>query len=128
MCSVLIFIKPDNDHDDPSLDWRKFKAGDVIDISEFDNFNWGGDIQGPNALGWWSAVVVPRAQKAQLAYLMESGPMALVSIMPLNPADAKHQRRLWTVDITALAPEMSIGDFVSIVSAKPPAVDLNVIG
>lgn len=59
MCSILIFSKPDNDHPDPAQDWKKFKRGDVIDMNDDDHFFWGGDIQGPKALGWWRVVVLP---------------------------------------------------------------------
>lgn len=128
MCSVLIFTKPDNEHDDPAQDWKKFKAGDVIDISEFDNWDWGGDIQGPNALGWWSVVVVPRAQKAQLAYLLDSGPMPFVTLTEQSQAEVRHQRRMWSVDVSALTPGMSLPQFSALVVAKPDLVNLNVIG
>lgn len=128
MCSVLIFTKPDNEHEDPAQDWKRFKAGDVIDISEFDNFYWGDDIQGPNALGWWSVVVVPRAQKAQIAYLLEAGALPLVSLEPLNTAEVPHQKRLWTIDLNMLAPEMSLAELSAAVSAKPAMSSMNVIG
>lgn len=127
MCSILIFIKPDNDHPDPSLDWQRFKVGDVIDIAEADDFHWGDDIQGPGALGWWTVVVVPNVQKAQLEYLLESGVTPFGSIAPLNPAEVKHQKRLWTVDTARVLPSMNLADFLSTVTAKPEPVNYNVI-
>lgn len=70
MCSILIFAKPDNDHPDPTLDWQKFKRGDVVDIHEDDNFFWGNDIVGPNALGWWRVLVLPGVPKASMMGLL----------------------------------------------------------
>lgn len=128
MCSVLIFTKPDNDHEDPTLDWQKFKCGDVVDISEFDNFHWGDAIQGPNAIGWWSVVVVTAVQKAQLAHLLESGPMPFVTLVEQNPSEVKHQKRLWSVDVSPLSAEMSLDSFMATVTAKPSLTNLNLIG
>lgn len=128
MCSLLIFTKPDNDHDNPRLDWKKFKAGDVIDISDVDKFNWGSDIQGPDALGLWSVVVVPKVQKAHLAHLMESGPMPFVTLAPQSPAEVQHQRRKWTVDTSRISARMALSDFLDVVTAKPDPINYNVIG
>lgn len=128
MCSILIFIKPDNDHPNPAEDWKKFKAGDVIDISEIDKLHWGDDIQGPRALGWWKVVVVPRVRKSKLAHLLESGPMPFVSLAPQSHAEVKHQRRLWSVDTARTSARMTMENFLATVTAKPAPVNLNVIG
>jgi hypothetical protein len=128
MCSVLIFVKPENDHADPALDWQKFKAGDVVDIAEKDNFYWGDDIQGPSPLGWWSVVVVPKTQKSRLTHLMDSGEMPLVSLLPANPVEVRHQKRLWAVDTTALAPSMTLPELLAVASRKPAMSNSNVIG
>ena len=72
MCSILIFVKPDNIHSDPTKQWQKFGVGDVIDINNDDSFFWGNDIQGPNALGWWRVIVLPRVPAKFLQGLLSS--------------------------------------------------------
>ena len=74
MCSLLIFAKPDNDHPDKSLDWKRFKRGDVIDVRDDDDFFWGTDIQGPKALGWWRVIVLPGVAASDVIGLALSGP------------------------------------------------------
>lgn len=130
MCSILIFIKPDNNNNlDPTMDWKKFKAGDVIDINEDDGFYWGEDIQGPNALGWWKVVVVPGVQKVQLAYLLASETLPYVSLEPLSPDEVRHQKRNFAVSsLELLQPSMSLSELSALIFAKPPLPRLNVIG
>lgn len=128
MCSVLIFIKPDNEHDDPRFDWQKFKAGDVIDVQWKDKFEWGADIQGPDALGWWAVVVVPGAAVADVEHLLESGPMPFASLNEQSRAEVPHQKRLRSVDVSRLAPTMLLAEFLAIAFEKPPMVNYNVIG
>ena len=38
MCRVFIFAKANNDHPDPSLDWTRFKRGDVVEVLEDGKF------------------------------------------------------------------------------------------
>lgn len=45
MCSIVIFAKPDNDHPDSALDHQKFKRGDVIDVHDDDDFDWGREAE-----------------------------------------------------------------------------------
>ncbi len=128
MCNVLVFIKPDNEHDDPKKDWSKFKAGDVVDIVEKDKFPWGAAIQGPKALGWWKVVVIPGVRKEKLAHLLESGPMPFVSLLPLSPVDTKHQKRLWALDVAQLKPSMTLDELLAAAFQKPQQPNLSVIG
>lgn len=128
MCNVLVFIKPDNEHDDAKLDWSKFKAGDVVDIVEKDKFPWGAAVEGPTALGWWRSVVVPGVQKAHLAHLLESGPLPFASLLPLSAAEVKHQKRLWALDPAQLQPTMTLAEILVAAHQKPPYPNLSVIG
>lgn len=96
MCSLLIFAKPDNNHPDPTLDWQKFKRGDVIDSRDDDNFFWGNDIQGPKALGWWRVVVIPGVPaKDFLGLQMGDDPSLINPKMPIR-------LRINKIDVDAL--------------------------
>lgn len=128
MCSVLIFVKPDNNHDNPAEDWKKFKAGDVIDIHENDNLKWGDDIDGPNSLGWWKVVVVPNVPKALLASLTSSDVLPLVAIVPENPVEYPHRIRKFTVDLSQLKDEMTFDELLAAASMKPEMVNPAIIG
>lgn len=71
MCSLLIWAKPDS-APDKIPDWQKFKRGDVIEIHDDDNFHWGADVQGPQALGWWRVVVLPKIPAKDLISLVQN--------------------------------------------------------
>lgn len=128
MCSILIFVKPDNVHPDPSLDWQKFKAGDVIDVMDADDFYWGDDIQGPNPLGWWKVVTLPNVSSVDVKYLLDGAVLPLVSIAPEDPTTYPHAIRLKFVDVSLLNDVMTLEEFLSTVRVKPPFVNYNAIG
>lgn len=128
MSSVCIFIKPANDHDDPRQDWKKFKCGDVIDMHKRDKFNYGSAVHGPRALGLWAVVVLPDVPVSDVAYLMDSGPMPHTSLTPQSPAEEKHQRRLWAVDVAKLKPRMTAAEFNAAVFKKRDMINPAVIG
>jgi hypothetical protein len=128
MCNVLVFIKPDNEHDDPKQDWSKYKAGDVVDIVEKDKLHWGAAVEGPASLGWWRAVSVPGVRKEKLAHLLESGALPLVSLMPLSAAEVKHQKRLWALDLAQLKASMTLDELLAASYQKPLQPNLSVIG
>jgi hypothetical protein len=130
MCSILIFAKPDNDHPDPSLDWQKFKRGYVIDIHDSDDFYWGNDIQGAEALGWWRVVVVPGAPASALQSLTAGD-------VPPNPVGA-YRLRTNKIDLDILERgkklkktdtlPVELADFLALRSIVPPVVNLHEIG
>ena len=119
MCSVLIFTKPENDHDDLAQDWKKHKCGDVIDISNIDKFEWGKSITGPDSLGWWTVITVPGAHKSALEGLLSSDPMPYGSIDPADRLVIPHRIRTHTVDVQRLKPEMTVDQLLSIACVKP---------
>ena len=127
MCSVLIFVKTDNTHDDPSQDWKKFKAGDVIDINEKDKFDWGAAIQGPDALGWWRVVTVPGAQTADLAVLLSADPMPYGIVNP-DPTMIPHRKRIHALKVAGLQDTMTAGELLALATLKPAMSNPSVIG
>lgn len=69
MCTIFIFIKADNIHPDPSQDWRKFKAGDVIDVIDSDTGYGGEGVTGPNASGIFATIILPGVQASEVVSL-----------------------------------------------------------
>ncbi len=122
MSSILVFIKPYNDHPDPAQDWKRFKAGDVIDVHSDDDMDWGSDVQGPNALGWWMVVTVPDATKVQLDSLIMSEPLPYESIQPSNIAEVPRLLRTWALDVNQLRPSMTFDELMACASQKPALV------
>lgn len=140
MCSLLVFNLP-NIHPDPTQQWTKFTTGDVIEVQDDDNFQWGAAVQGPKALGWWHVVQIPGVPAAQLVAL------AMGASPPIPPAP--YLLRTQTINVqgllaaaqsanvtpTTLPKSATVPDVVldqvtllAQVSAKPPLVNQTVIG
>lgn len=132
MSSLLVFAKPDNIHPDPTQDWRKFKRGDVIDVNDDDNFFWGTDIQGKDALGWWRIVVLPGVPASQVLSMLFGDNMD-----PLNP-DQPIRLRINQVNLDGLEQGQVLkttdqvttdfNSFIALRTSKPPLPKVGVDG
>ncbi len=128
MCNILIFAKENNSHPDPTEDWKKFKAGDVIDIAEEDDFFWGNDIDGDNPLGWWIKVKVKNVSKSKYLHLLESEEVNIQSISFIDKENIPHQIRSHCVDINKMKSEMDEEEFNSCIFKKENLFDPQTIG
>lgn len=136
MCTVVIFIKPNNDHPDPSQDWRKFKLGDVIDVLESEDGIVGMDVSGPRALGWFATIIVPSVPASDL--------ISLCTQDVDDGTDQPRRLRVNKIDVpglkNALTPAMKTAlqnnlpvtvtgpQLLSFRSVKPPVTQPSVIG
>ena len=142
MCSLLIFNVA-NVHPDPTQQWTKFVAGDVIDIQDDDNFYWGDDIQGDNPLGLWTVVSIPGVAAADLIslamgettpnppapYLLRTQTVDVASLQSASqPVQKKGSRN--NSDPSGPQPDITTDQvtLMSFVSQKPPLVNQSVIG
>lgn len=118
MSSLLVWIKPD-----APTNWRQHVRGDVVDVSADDAMNWGADVQGPSALGWWRVIVLPGVPFELVAGLVSADPA------DMNNPDKPRRIRLHTLDLNAFdSGPNTYEHLMACVSMKPTITDQNVIG
>lgn len=99
MCTLFVFAKADNDHPDPKIDAAKYKVGHVIDVLDEDDASGGLEVDGKNALGWWTKVVIPGVPAAKYRYLCDGDPTP----RPGDPAPTTYPRlRINVLDLAAV--------------------------
>lgn len=97
MARIIVWAKPDNDHDDPVVNARKYKRGMVVDVLE-DGQEAGTDIE---KMDWWRIVEVPGEPAANFAYLTEADPK-FVKVELFRSEAQFPRKRISTLDLDAI--------------------------
>lgn len=139
MCSILVFAKADNSDADPAIDTLKFKRGYIVDINDKDDFFWGEDIQGKNALGWWRIVLLPGVSAASMLGYCMGDPWSLVTNnylrlrtkqIDLDAIEAAQGKALTPTDTAILPDKASFDSLASnvLAIAKTPVIGGETVG
>lgn len=113
MARIVVFAKPDNTHDDPIVDARKYKRGDVVTVLE-DGQEVGREVEKSD---WFRVVEVPGAKASEFSYLCGCDPEFHDDLTFANESQFP-RKRVQRVDLDAIETGKTLKPDDSITLAK----------
>lgn len=120
VASLLVWAM-ESIHPDPSMQWMRHDVGDVVDIADDDDFNWGLCVTDPDhdAAGMFKVVVLLGVAMADILSLA-TGDSAF------DVSDAPRRLRINKIDLDGLhatvAPKVQSRGAIAVVDADPAIV------